>query len=90
MAVLLGAVNVITAKTKKNQSNLNKAIDWGKKHFRISDARDRAYDDDNMRLARSLDRQAESSFDKYTTYLEMLPKAEQKKVDNYVLNNYNK
>jgi hypothetical protein len=85
----IGAVNRMTSKTKRNQSALNKAIKFGMQYFQLSDARDRAYDNENARLGRSLDKYAENAFDKYQTNLEMLPKAEQKKVEKYTIENYN-
>jgi len=83
MAVLLGAVNVITAKSKRNQAILNKAIYWDAKYDKLSTERDMAYDSGNEKLGRSLDRQCENAFDKYLEYLRALPKTEQKRVENY-------
>ena len=93
MAVLLGGMsgtNRMIAKTKRNQTYLNKAIEWGMKYYRVSDARDKAYGEDNERLARTLERQAEKIFDKHQEYLEMLPKFEQKRVEAFIIDNYSK
>jgi vacuolar-type H+-ATPase subunit B/Vma2 len=85
----IGAVNRMTAKTKRNQTALNKAIYWGMEYFKVSDERDRAYNNDNDRRGRALDIKSERTFDTYQKYLEMLPKAEQKKVEKYNIENYN-
>lgn len=84
MAVLLGAVNPLNAKSKKNQSNLNKAILWGRKYNTLNDQRDIADGNGDERLYRKLNRQCEVAFDKHLEYLHELPKSEQKRVEKLV------
>ncbi len=88
MAVFIGAVrgssNKLTATTKKNQSNLNKAIQWGMKYNQLNDMRGRASDMGDERAYRKLDRQCETAFDKHLEYMVELPKKEQARVEKFV------
>jgi hypothetical protein len=90
MNTFLGGINgtstegKLTAITRANQSNVNKAVYWGQKYNVTSDARDRAYDNDNEKLGRQLDRQAEAAFNKHLDYMSELPKREQAKVEKFV------
>ena len=70
----------ITAVKKKNQSLVNKAVTWLNKYHISNDARDLASNtnekdfDDECRLC-------EKQWDKYTEYLEELPKYEIKEIE---------
>lgn len=74
----------LTALTKKNQSNVNKAVSWGQKYNELNDARDRANDMGDEKLYRKLDRQAEAAFNKHLDYMSELPKREQVRVEKFV------
>ena len=74
----------LTAKTKVNQSNLNKAIYWGRKYNAVVDAQQRADDAGNEKEARRLSRLEENVYDKYVNYRDELPKYEQAKVEKLI------
>lgn len=74
----------LTAITKRNQSNVNKAVYFGQQYNVTSDARDRAYDNGNDKLGRQLDRKAENAFNKHLDYMSELPKREQARVEKFV------
>lgn len=76
--------NELTAKTKANQSTLNKAIAWGRKYNAVVDAINRAEDADDERLARQLRNKEAEIFDRYLGYLDMLPKYERAKVEKLI------
>jgi hypothetical protein len=87
MAVFIGAIkgsNPLTAKTKKNQANLNKAIYWGVEYDKINDLRDRADDSGDEKAYRKYNRMAENAFEKYLGYISQLPKVEQKRVEKFI------
>jgi len=93
MSIFLGAVGAtkkIVAKTKSNQSVLNKAVKFGMQYFDLKDAVKRAYNNDNARLGKELNLYKMFAFDKYEENLNILPSAEQKRVEKYVLENYKK
>jgi hypothetical protein len=71
----------IIAKTKKNQSNLNKAIEWGLKHNAANDMRNRADDNGDLKAYKAANKLCENTFEKYLDYLSELPKSEQKRVE---------
>ena len=74
----------LTAKNKANQSNLNKAIYWGRKYNQVVDALNLAEDADNQKEARRLSRLEENVYDKYVNYRDELPKYEQAKVERLI------
>ena len=74
----------LTAITRANQNNVNKAVYWGQKYNVLNDARDRAYDNGNDKLYKQLDRQCEAAFNKHLDYMSELPKREQAKVEKFV------
>jgi len=76
--------NELTAKTRANQSTLNKAISWGRKYNQVVDAINLAEDAGDERKARLLRRKEEEIYDRYVNYLEELPKYEQRKVENLI------
>lgn len=90
MATFLGGINgtsssnKLTAGTKRNQANLNKAIYWGMKYNEINDLRDRAYDSGDEKAYRKYDRMASNAFDKHLDYMSELPKKEQARVERFV------
>jgi hypothetical protein len=90
MATFLGGINgtsssnKLTAITKKNQTNVNKAIYWGMKYNEINDMRDRADDSGDMKAYRKFDRMAANAFDKHLEFMDSLPKGEQARVERFV------
>ena len=76
--------NELTAKTKTNQSTLNKAIAWGRKYNAVVDAINLAEDAGDERQARLLRRKEEEIYDRYVNFLEELPKYEQRKVEKLI------
>ena len=74
----------VTTKSRKNQTNVNKAIYWGMKYNQLNDLRDKADDIGDEKAYRKYDRQCEAAFDKHLDYMSELPKSEQKKVEKYV------
>jgi|DEB19_MinimDraft_3_1074340.scaffolds.fasta_scaffold00312_22 hypothetical protein len=76
--------NELTAKTRANQSTLNKAISWGRKYNQVVDAINLAEDAGDERKARLLRRKEEEIYDRYVNYLEELPKYEQRKVEKLI------
>lgn len=75
------------ATNKKNQSNINKALYYGKAYNELNTLRDQASDNDDTKLFNKYDRQCENIFDKYIDYLNELPKYEQKKVELIIFPN---
>ena len=75
-------MNNIIAVKKKNQSLVNKAVTWLNKYHISNDARDLASDtnekeyDEECKTWRKYDRLCLKQWDKYTEYLEELPKYE--------------
>jgi hypothetical protein len=90
MNTFLGGINgtstsgKLTAITRANQSNVNKAVYWGQKYNELNDARDRADDAGNQKLYKQLDRQASAAFEKHLDFMSELPKREQAKVEKFV------
>ena len=90
MNTFLGAINAsgtspkLTAASKRNQTNLNKAIYWGMKYNQVNDLRDVADNNGDMKAYRKYDRMAENAFDKYLEYLDSLPKTERNRVERLV------
>jgi len=80
-------MNKITAVKKKNQSLVNKAVTWLNKYHISNDARDLASNtnekdfDDECKTWRKYNRLCEKQWDKYTEYLEELPKYEIKEIE---------
>jgi hypothetical protein len=77
-------MNKLTAITKKNQSNVNKAVFHGMRYIVLNDLRD---DADNMgddKLYKKYDRMCANSFDRHLDYMNELPKREQKRVELFL------
>ena len=81
----------VTSITPKNQSLVNKAVNWLNKYNAYNDQRDfiiRDYFSDNLECDeedskdwRQINKKCEVSFDKYLNYLEDLPKREQNNIE---------
>jgi len=71
------------AKTKKNQSKVNKCIKALSKYDALNTLRDAAYDEGNDREVNKYNRLCENAFDKYLTYSDELPKYEQKRIEKF-------
>ena len=90
MSIFLGGINgtsnsgKLTAITRANQNNVNKAVYWGQKYNQLNDERDRADDAGDMKSYVKLDRMAANAFDKHLEYMSELPKREQAKVERFV------
>ena len=90
MATFLGGINgtsssnKLTAKSKKNQTIINKAIYWGMKYNEVNDMRDRADDAGDMKSYVKFDRMAANAFDKHLEFMSELPKTEQARVERFV------
>ena len=80
-------MNNIVAVKKKNQSLVNKAVTWLNKYHISNDARDLASNtnekdfDDECKTWRKHNRLCEKQWDKYTEYLDELPKYEIKNIE---------
>lgn len=72
--MLLKAIN------PKNQSKVNKALNWLIKHNNFNDKRDLAGGNDNEKDFNKFDKLCINSFDKFLEYMEELPKREQKNI----------
>jgi len=77
----------ITAITPKNQKMVNKAVNYLEKYNSTSSARDRAYDNDEEKEGRKLDRKCENLFDQYLTACDELPKRERENLEKCFYNN---
>ena len=90
MATFLGGINgtsssnKLTAKSKKNQTIINKAIYCGMKYNEVNDMRDRADDAGDMKSYVKFDRMAANAFDKHLEFMDSLPKGEQARVERFV------
>ena len=73
------------AKTKKNQSMVNKCIKALSKYDALNTLRDAAYDEGNDKVVNKYNRLCENAFDKYLTYSYELPKYEQKRINIFLL-----
>ena len=80
----MASKNIIVAKSKKNQSNINKAVEWGFKYDKANDLRDKADDNGDIKAFKAANRLCESSFDKHLDYMSEVPKTEQKRVENLI------
>ena len=84
----------VTSITQKNQSLVNKAVNWLNKHDAYNTQRDfisdnLECDEDDSKEWRQINRKCEVSFDKYLNYLEELPKREQNNIDKIANLTYN-
>lgn len=75
----------ITSITKKNQSMVNKAVNWLIKYNEFNTQRDFISDnleceEDEYKEWKSINRKCENSFDKYLDYMSELPKREQTQI----------
>jgi hypothetical protein len=77
-------MNKLTAKTKKNQTNLNKAVFHGMRYIVLNDLRDDADGQGDEKLVRKYDRMCAESFDKHLDYMNELPQYEQKRVELFL------
>lgn len=71
----------LVAKIKKNQSALNKAIQWLEKYNIANDRRDDADVDGNIKIYNKYDRVCEKAFDKYLDWCNELPKYEISRIE---------
>ena len=71
------------AKTKKNQSMVNRCIKALQRYDALNTLRDVADNDGNERLVNKYNRLCENAFDKYLTYSYELPKYEQKRIEKF-------
>ena len=74
----------LTAITRANQNNVNKAVYWGQKYNVLNDLRDDADGQGNDKLYKKYDRMASDAFNKHLEYMSELPKREQAKVEKFV------
>ena len=84
----------VTSITQKNQSLVNKAVNWLNKHDAYNTQRDfisdrLECDEEDSKDWRQINRKCEVSFDKYLNYLEELPKREQNNIDKIANLTYN-
>lgn len=77
----------ITSLNPKNQKAVDKAVKYLDKYNSTSSARDRAYDNDEEKEGRKLDRKCEDLFDKYLTACDELPKRERENLEDSFYNN---
>jgi hypothetical protein len=66
---------------------VNKAVNYLEKYNSTSSARDRAYDNDEEKEGRKLDRKCENLFDQYLTACDELPKRERENLEKCFYNN---
>jgi hypothetical protein len=74
----------LTALTKKNQTNVNKAVYWGFRYNELNDLRDDADGQGDDKLYKKYDRMASDAFNKHLDYMSELPKREQVRVEKLV------
>jgi hypothetical protein len=74
----------LTAITRANQNNVNKAVYWGQKYNELRDRVNRAEDKEDYNLVKKLDRQSDIAFNQHLDYMNSLPKREQEKVEKFV------
>ena len=90
MSIFLGGISgtstegKLTAITRANQSNVNKAVYWGQRYNILNDLRDDADGQGNDKLYKMYDRMASDAFNKHLDYMSELPKREQAKVEKFV------
>jgi hypothetical protein len=77
-------MNKLTAITKKNQTNVNKAVFHGMRYIVLNDLRDDADNQGDEKLVRKYDRMCATSFDRHLDYMDQLPKREQKQVELFL------
>ncbi len=73
----------------KNQSRVNKAIDWMRKYEEANTKRDLISDnlecdDEDSKEWRIINRRCEQAFDKYLDVMDELPKGQQKAIDKFL------
>ena len=73
----------------KNQSRVNKAIDWMRKYEEANTKRDLISDnlecdDEDSKEWRAINRRCEQAFDKYLDVMDELPKGQQKAIDKFL------
>ena len=73
------------AKNPKNKKNFSKAIAWLIKYNGYNEQRNTADDNDDAKEYRKYDRLCESSFDKFSEFLEELPKYERARIESSFL-----
>lgn len=71
--------------TAKHQANVNRAMLWLEKYNAFNDQRDQADGDGDEAFYRKLDTKCERAFDKFLTYMDELPKNQQKVIYNHPL-----
>jgi hypothetical protein len=72
------------AKTKKNQSKVNKCIKALQRYYALNTLRDIADNDGNEKEVKKYDRQCEEVYSRYLDCLQVLPKYEQKIIDKLI------
>tara|TARA_R110000822_G_scaffold156605_1_gene296385 strand:+ start:489 stop:719 length:231 start_codon:yes stop_codon:yes gene_type:complete len=65
----------------KNQSIVNKAVNWLEKHNKADDLRNIADSDGNEKEFKKYDKECENTFNKYLEYMSELPKNQQKAIE---------
>lgn len=72
----------ITAKNKKNQTLINRALRYLEQYYEYNEIRDKAEDLGDKKLYNQMDKKCEFIFNRYLETLEQLPKYERKTFDN--------
>jgi len=75
----------IKAINKIYQTKVNRAVEWLMKYNEYNRQRDIADDYDNTKEYNRLNKLCESSFDKYLTIVDELPKREKNNIENSTL-----
>ena len=87
MSIFLGGIgavsSIIKAKSKINQKNIDKAIEYDVIADKLNDEMQDAYNIGNERLEKQLEKKYYAAYEKYLNYLYALPKTEQKRVEQY-------
>jgi hypothetical protein len=79
----------LKAITKKNQSAVNKALQWNSKYDGYNDKRDEiecnieCYNDESKEW-RQMDRKCESAWDRFLDYMSELPSNQQKAIYKHI------
>ena len=90
MATFLGGINgtsssnKLTALNKKNQSNVNKAVELYVKFNKQKEFRDEERQKGNEGLSRRYDRMAMNTLDEHISYMYKLPERERRRVSKFI------
>jgi len=74
-------METLIAKNPKNQSKVNRCVKSLERYYFLNDLRDKSSDNEDEKGYNKYNRMCEQVFDKYLTYLEELPKYEQKSIE---------